>query len=505
MPLTRRVQRTPRTSAADRNSRRRFGRGLLVTVAATAFALAGQLVPASPAVSVVAADAAQLKAVFIVGPAHEATDGYLEDAERMASQAEAVGMDTRRVFYPNATWENVLANVQGANFVVYMGHGYGWPSPYTDIMKEARQNGMGLNSWPGSARDEYTYYGAIPIKQNIRLAPNAVVMLAHLCYSAGNGESGSPLPSQDLARERVDNFANGFLAAGAGAVFALSWGTWGDFPRSLMTTDQTMDQLFMAPGEHNGWKDLYFDSVRTPGTRNHLDPSPTSGYHRAVSGRLNMTTADWRGGAGAIVPPPPPPTDVPLLTMVAPTAARIFPSDSDALAQRTTFKVKLAVPATLNWRIVNAAGNTVRTVRNGTTPAGTTSFTWDGKSDSGTWVPEGWYRSVATADGTGGAVTQEKSVFVGAFEIKPASPTATRGVSLKFSLRSTEGLSGAPTFQVHQPGHTPWTVTAKRVSGLKYTVSVTPKQGATGWVTFVAVGRDKNGGNQASSLSLPLN
>jgi hypothetical protein len=492
----------PLTTTGRRTS---LGRQFLLTLAAVAFAIAGQLVPASPAVSTAAAAPAPLKAVFIVGPAHEATDGYLEDAERMARQAEAVGMDTRRVFYPNATWENVLAHIQGANFVVYMGHGYGWPSPYTAIMKEARQNGMGLNSWPGSARDEYTYYGAIPIKQNVRLAPNAIVMLAHLCYSAGNGESHMPLPSQDLARERVDNFANGFLAAGAGAVFALSWGTWSDFPRALATTDQTMDQLFMTPGEHNAWKDLYFDSVRTPGTKNHLDPSPTSGYHRAVSGRLNMTTADFRGGAGQVVPPPPPPMDGPLLTMTAPTAARIFPSDSDALAQRTTFKVRLAVPSNLNWRIVNAAGATVRTARNGSTPAGTTAFTWDGKSDSGSWVPEGWYRSLATVDAGTGPVTTERSVFVGAFEINPATTTATRGASLKFSLRSTEGLSGAPQFQVHQPGHSPWTVTATRVSGLKYKVTVTLKQGSTGYVTFVAVGRDKNGGNQASSLSLPLN
>ena len=47
---------------------------------------------------------------------------------------------------------------------------------------------------------------------------NAVVFNIHLCYAAGNGESGMAIPSDDLARERVDNFANGWLAAGAGAV-----------------------------------------------------------------------------------------------------------------------------------------------------------------------------------------------------------------------------------------------------------------------------------------------
>ena len=40
-------------------------------------------------------------------------------------------MDVRRVFHPHATWDAVMANIQGANLVYYAGHGYGWPSPYT--------------------------------------------------------------------------------------------------------------------------------------------------------------------------------------------------------------------------------------------------------------------------------------------------------------------------------------------------------------------------------------
>ena len=104
-------------------------------------------------------------------------------------------MDVRRVFFPNATWDNVLANIQGANLVVYMGHGYGWPSPYTAQLTESRQNGMGLNTFDGSDQDEYTYYGANLIKQYITLAPNAIVFLNHLCYAAGNGEAGMAIPT----------------------------------------------------------------------------------------------------------------------------------------------------------------------------------------------------------------------------------------------------------------------------------------------------------------------
>ena len=490
---------------ANTNSRgSRFVRGVLVPIVAAFLAVTALIAPASPGVSQVAADTPRLKAVFVVGPTHGSTWSYLERGEEMAQEAEDAGMDVRRVFFPNATWERVLEHAQGANLLVYMGHGYGWPSPYTGKMTESRQNGMGLNSFAGSATDEYKYYGATPICQNIRLAPNAVVILMHGCYTAGNGESGMPIPSPDLARERVDNFANGFLAAGAGAMFALAWGTRIDYPAALVNTNQTMDQLFMTPADHVGWNDMYFNSVRTPGARNHLDPHPDSGYHRAVTGRLNMTTADWRAGAGQIVPPPPPPPGVPMIEMPAPSKARFFASDSDSILPSTLLKVKLAVPASLHWRILNASGTTVRTIRNGQTPAGTTGFTWNGRNDAGAFVAQGSYRVVASGQTAQGDFSAERNVFMGAFQINPAAP-AVRGSNLKVKLVSTEKLSGSPRVTVSQPGHAARTFTATKTGTNKYTVTIPVLNGATGTLTIVVAGTDTKGGQQSSSVSLQLN
>jgi hypothetical protein len=60
--------------------------------------------------------------------------------------------------------------------------------------------------------------------------------------------------------------------------------------------------LEFVTGWYVGWNDLYFDSQRTPGAVNHLDPDPKLGYLRAVTGDLAMTTTTWRSGAGQIVP-----------------------------------------------------------------------------------------------------------------------------------------------------------------------------------------------------------
>ncbi len=589
-----------------------FGVGLAFVLAAAAL-----LTPATVAVSPARADSVAPKAVFIVGPTHDQTDGNLEDAERMARQAEAAGMDVRRVFFPHATWDNVLANIQGASMVVYMGHGYGWPSPYTTKLTEARQNGMGLNSFDGSGRADYKYYGANPIRNNIRLAPNAVVFNIHLCYAAGNAESGMAIPNDDLARERVDNFANGWLAAGAGAVFAFSWGSNLNLPSQLMTSNQTMDQLFNIPSNgspsgHVGWRDLYFDSLRTPGARNHLDPHPSYGFYRAVSGNLDLTTADFRAGAqpDATPPAPPPgdPTNPPEVTSLAPaasqfhpngdgledelvvnhavsrpayldvtitnqagatvrsysvwatgagasrwngksdagtfvpdgtytltytprdsggvtgtpmaasvlvlrsvaaltpTTAQVFVADADGLARTTAFKLKVNSSVRLTWRIVNEAGETVRTHRDDVlTAPGKPKFVWDGKSSSGAYVPDGYYRSVVTAQTGLGSYTLERRVYVGAFIPTPTTAQAVRGGTLTVNLLSAEPLMRAPTVTITQPGRDSWTVKAKHLKGRKYRVTVAlSSSGEPGDVQLLVRATDKYGGTQSSIISLPL-
>jgi hypothetical protein len=241
------------------------------------------------------------KAVIIVAPTGELTEGNLTLGEEMALRAEAAGMDVHRVFYPHATWEVVLAEIQGASLVAYYGHGYGWPSNTPELW-EVQQDGMGLNAYDGSGEYEVHYYGANKIRDSIRLAPHAAVFLMRGCYTAGNGLNEDPIPPLDTARQHVDNYASGWLAVGAGAVFAFATGSRTSYPEQLMAGDAaTVDDLFMNAGDAIGTNTLYFDSQRTPGARNHLDPHPTKGYLRALSGDLGMTAAIWRSGAGAIV------------------------------------------------------------------------------------------------------------------------------------------------------------------------------------------------------------
>ena len=104
-----------------------------------------------------------------------------------------------------------------------------------------------------------------------------------------------------------------------------------------------------------------------------------------------------------------------------------------------------------------------------------------------------------------GAYTQERSVFVGAFQVNPSITSPARGGTITLNIVSSEGLDRSPTVTVTQPGFEPWTVTAKRISGKKYKVKITLKSGGgEGIVDFVVSGVDSKGGHQSSSLRLPL-
>ena len=620
-----------RASHPDRGSK--FGRLLGPALVAVLCALAVQLTPGSLVIRPARADTPAVpKAVFIVGPTGSLTNSDLTDAGKMADQAEAAGMEVHRVFFPHATWDNVLANIQNANLVVYMGHGYGWPSPYTNTLTESRQDGMGLNSFDGSDTNQYTYYGAEKLKESIKLAPNAIVYLNHLCYSAGNGEPGMSIPDVDLARERVDNFASGWLSIGARAVFAYGWWQHLNYPQALMTSDETMDQLFMtpaggaskgSPSGFTGWNEARFDSERTLGATIHLDPHNKYGYYRAVTGDLSMTAADFRstatgslsGGGGNSNDPPEitsliagdggpsgagaatgepvsfhpngdgiddtlvlshtvtraayldatvtnsggqtvrtysiwsaqgtttsewngksdagtmvpdgvytltyvprdsagetgTPVSLQALVLTAiklgkPSTLAFFARDADILSRTVKLAVTVSEPAQVSWQIVDSAGNVVRTVRAAAqAAAGKLTFTWDGRTDSGDWAPDGWYDSVVTATTSLGTYSQSREVYAGAFRATPSIDSPARASNLTLTITSTEPISGPLVVHVTQPGLATWDATATHVSGKKYSVTLGLKSdGDAGTLELVIAGTDKYGGSQSSTLDLPL-
>jgi hypothetical protein len=263
----------------------------------TAFALVATLLVGLGALATPSsAAAASLKVVIVVGPVGSSTNDYRDSAREYARFARQYGAKVTEIYTPYATWSKVKAAAQGANMLIYLGHGNGYPSPYGAFSKYTR-DGMGLNKAVSTSNSNVKYWGEYYIDTQIQLAPNAVVILNRLCYASGNSEWGQANPTKTTAVKRVDNYGAGFLRAGAKVVFAHAIESARYTMWALFRSDRTMDSIFMAHPDASGVRDFYVDSTRSPGNKAHLDPPRSGKYWRSVIGDLGMKASEWRAGA----------------------------------------------------------------------------------------------------------------------------------------------------------------------------------------------------------------
>ncbi|HEY3334069.1 MAG TPA: FlgD immunoglobulin-like domain containing protein [Candidatus Limnocylindrales bacterium] len=263
-----------------------MSRALVAVLAALFIALSLAATPAAAASTV--------KVVVVVGPVGDHTAHYKDDANDIVAEAKRYTSNVVKLFTPNATWSRVKAAAQGASIFVYLGHGNGWPSIYAPFQTQTK-DGLGLDPSTGADSTKTVYYGEEYLRSSIRLAPNSVVLLYHLCYASGNTEPGLSQGTFAQARERVDNYGAGFIGAGARAVFAEGHPAHPavNYIRQLFTTSRSMDAIFKAaPTWHDNLVGPY-PSQRTPGLRYEMDPdrSTPSGFYRSLIGDLTLTAS----------------------------------------------------------------------------------------------------------------------------------------------------------------------------------------------------------------------
>lgn len=473
------------------------------TVSFVVFLILGLLATGSASVSAGrrnAGDAPPLKAVIVVGPTHGATSNYLNKGRVIADIAESFGMDVRRVFHPNATWSRVVEQAQGANLLVYLGHGNGWPSPYAPFQEDTK-NGMGLNPYVGGSQTNVKYYGANKIRDRIDLAPNAVVMLNNLCYAEGNGEPGMAIPSWSTARQRVDNFAAGFLAVGARAVFAYGWQPVGDVVKLLFTTEKSIDEIFMTRGSKPepylgfvGWDNRRFDSERTDGARNHLDPDSQDGFLRAVTGDLSMTAAQWRGGSLETDVTAPTVTELATINesttvRVNSSAPSVFTPNGDGISDSISFRQRVDENANLDIEIRNEAGTTVRSFTVWS-DKGTRTVTWNGRNDKGSIVADGRYDILVRGRDKAGNVREEPATVRVRVLTSLKSPQVTPNF---FHAGDDDALapSGVQKVTVMQPATISWRIVDQGWNTVR--TQLTDKPVSAGPLSWTWNARDNDG------------
>ena len=390
------------------------------------------------------------KVVIIVGPTEGATSSYRAYADAEYAEVIKHTSNVVKVYSPNATWAAVQAAVEGASIVIYHGHGNGWPSPYTYDHTFSTKNGFGLNGTAGNGDYNLTYYGE-PYVSTLHFAANAVVLLHNLCYASGNSEPGYAEPTLDVARQRVDNFAAGFLKAGAKAVIADGHAGAIGYLERLFTVDETLVSNWRNHADFHD-NELSYNSIRTPGGVYAMDPEqPTSGYYRAISGGLNTRSTDIVGGAGT-PPPAPTPTWSPGCEGVN---VRTSPSTS------ATIKTKLGISA-----VLTVSGTVAGSSWSATCPTSKSGSSWYAiTSINGT--------SVSALYGVGVLYAATGVVIQNSPSIPTPTPTPTPNPTPEPAPSTTTGTPACSSINLRSSTSTSSTIKGAAVTGTTLTIDAT--------------------------------
>jgi hypothetical protein len=309
--------------------------------------IAGLFAPVAAAAPAADGGRAVPKVVLIVGPAGGATDRYRAQARAAAAIARDYTPDVTEIYSPNATWPAVRSALQGASLVIYMGHGNGWPSKYRDSLYPPTQNGFGLNPTAGGSDASHQYFGEGPIADDVKLADNAVVLLNHLCYASGNSEPGLAEGTLDQARQRIDNFAAGFIKAGAAAVVAEAYASPNHMVRAVLGGKRSIESAWRSAPTANRHV-LAFESVRSGGYVAQMDPERgDSGFSRSIVLKAGLASADVlrsaRGSSNAAAAPIDPVRLVPSLAGTGIQFAAPVVQGSTASAGKLRYRVSFKI------------------------------------------------------------------------------------------------------------------------------------------------------------------
>jgi hypothetical protein len=302
--------------------------------AAATAALGGALLWTAMGIAPAAA-ATPLKVVIIVGPTGGLTDNYRATGNSIAAVAAGAGAEVVKVYSPKATWPRVRNAVAGANVVVYLGHGNGYPNPYsTGTEWTDRANGWGLNrTLDGGDGDDWSkdmvycgeeallgtltasdgdaqwqYCGGKNNTDGIAPAANWVMIYNKACYAPGASEGWDTKATESKAFAHVRNYSYPALKKGAGAYFAtdIHEGAEQLVDTVLRNRHMTFGEIAESANGYQLAAQRRFDHPDLTGREVWIQRTSTSmgtDYWYAYAGRPNLTPS---GENGVYVAPAPP-------------------------------------------------------------------------------------------------------------------------------------------------------------------------------------------------------
>ncbi len=291
--------------------------------------------------------AATLKVAIIVGPVGTLTSTYRSYANEVATAATAAGATVTKAYSPSATWTNVKNAVNGANVIVYFGHGNGYPNPYGSNELTDRSNGWGLNtkttngdadSWSAgtlvycgerallgtlTSSDDAarrTYCGGTA-NDGITPAPGFTMVYAQAHYAPGFGERytlETPLTTLSEAQQRVRHYSTPILRLG-GTFLATAYGDADEIvSRVLKQRSSSFRDIFRAGRGYSATTLTDSAHADIAGSRVWVQRTIISGFHFSQPDYWYAFAGDPNRTPGGAAAPP---------TSNGPTIERLAGSD----------------------------------------------------------------------------------------------------------------------------------------------------------------------------------
>jgi Bacterial Ig-like domain len=409
-----------------------------------------------------------LKVVIIVGPTGAMTDGYRQTGNSIANVATAAGAEVVKVYSPRATWKRVRNAVAGANVVVYLGHGNGFPNPYGSTELPDRHNGWGLNrtteggdsdNWSTkmvycgekailgtlTASDgaaQWNYCGGKTNTDGIAPAANWVMIYNKACYAPGASEGWDTAATESVAFQRVRNFSYPALKAGAGAYFATDM--YQGAQQLVDTVLRHRDWTFGAIAEAaNGYsatsqrRDAHPDLTGREVWIQRTTTSMGTDYWLAYAGRPNLTPS---GAEGVYVSPPGP-------TVLAVSPANDAVDVPEATPVTATFDQHVTGLSATSFTVADVDGLSVPGTVSYSTATRTATFTPSVAMEPGTTYKASLSNDVRGAVGKRLAASSWRFTMAG--DRKMSITVYSPSVALSLGIGTNTGykftLDGKPT------------------------------------------------------------
>jgi flagellar hook assembly protein FlgD len=182
-----------------------------------------------------------------------------------------------------------------------------------------------------------------------------------------------------------------------------------------------------------------------------------------------------------------------------------FPQDGDAVRPTSGLAWRLTRAATTTLGIYDAGGTLVRSVwAKRRQAAGSRSWTWNGRLEDGTFVPQGRYNARLTVTSTLGTQVLERPVWAAAFQVTPSTTKVAPGRTLTVRFVSVEPLASRPTVRFKQPGRAAVKVAATRRSDGSYAATFTVKAGRAGAGSVLVSATDTAGGTNSTKIAITI-